>query len=124
MKNRIIAIRKQFKLTQAEFGAKLGTSRDAISNIEQGRVDPSPMICKLLCREFNVNPVWLETGAGEMFEAVTEDEAAAAFFAEALKESGVKNSLVHILAKLDEREWEALASIAAKILEEDRRGKE
>lgn len=124
MNNRFVAVRKNIGLTQTEFGERLGVSRSAIANIEYGRVEPTPIICKLLCREFNVNPVWLETGAGEMFEAVTEDEAAAAFFAEALKESGVKNSLVHILAKLDEREWEALASIAAKILEEDRRGKE
>lgn len=85
MKNRICAVRKNFKLTQAEFGERLGTSRDAISNIEQGRVEPSAMICKLVCREFNVNPYWLETGSGEMFNAVDDVEKAVSFYMSALK---------------------------------------
>lgn len=85
MKSRICAVRKCFKLTQTEFGQRLGTSRDAISNIELGRVEPSAMICKLVCREFNVNPYWLETGNGDMFNEVDDVSKAVSFYMSALK---------------------------------------
>lgn len=84
MNERFTAIRKHFKLTQAEFGQRLGASRDAISNIEQGRVDASPMICKLVCREFGVDEYWLETGNGSMFREVSDIEKAVDFYMSAL----------------------------------------
>lgn len=84
MNERFTAIRKHFKLTQAEFGQRLGASRDAISNIEQGRVDASPMICKLVCREFGVDEYWLETGNGSMFREVSDIDKAVSFYMSAL----------------------------------------
>ena len=84
MNERFTAIRKHFKLTQAEFGQRLGASRDAISNIEQGRVDASPMICKLVCCEFGVDEYWLETGNGSMFREVSDIEKAVDFYMSAL----------------------------------------
>ena len=84
LNTRFVTIRKHFKLTQAEFGQRLGASRDAISNIEQGRVDASPMICKLVCREFGVDEYWLETGNGSMFREVSDIEKAVAFYMSAL----------------------------------------
>lgn len=84
MNERFTAIRKHFKLTQAEFGQRLGASRDAISNIEQGRVDASPMICKLVCREFGVDEYWLETGNGSMFREVSDIDKAVDFYMSAL----------------------------------------
>lgn len=85
MKNRFIAIRKNFNLTQTEFGERLGVSRSVIANIEYDKVAPTASICKLVCREFNVNPYWLETGNGEMFNAVDDVEKAVSFYMSALK---------------------------------------
>ena len=48
MKERIKKIRKDKKLSQVEFGNKLSVSRDAIANIECGRVDPKPLFICLL----------------------------------------------------------------------------
>lgn len=84
LNTRFVTIRKHFKLTQSEFGQRLGTSRDAIANIEYGRVEPSQMIVKLVCKEFGINEYWLETGNGSMFREVSDIEKAVDFYMSAL----------------------------------------
>ena len=71
---RIKKIRQSFKLTQEEFGSRLGVSRDVINNLERGRVSLKDHIIKLICVEFNVNEEWLRTGEGEMFKAVSKED--------------------------------------------------
>ncbi len=68
MSNRIRAVREALKLSQRAFGEKLGVSRDVISNIEYGRVQPKELFLRHMCRLYKVNEHWLETGDGEMFE--------------------------------------------------------
>lgn len=65
---RIKAIREALHLSQREFGEKLGVSRDVISNIEYGRVQPKELLLRHMCQLYNVNENWLLTGEGEMFE--------------------------------------------------------
>ena len=65
--NLIRALRNELGLSQTEFGARLGVSRDVINNIENDRVPLKPALAKLICSQFNVDPDWLETGEGEMF---------------------------------------------------------
>lgn len=64
MNERIKIIRKDLKLTQAEFGQEIGTTRDAIASYENGRVSPDRTTRMLICSKFNVNENWLETGEG------------------------------------------------------------
>ena len=65
--NRIKAVREALDLSQREFGEKLGVSRDVISNIEYGRVQPKKLLLQHMCQQYKVNERWLETGEGEMF---------------------------------------------------------
>ena len=46
MKDRIKAIRIALKLSQREFGERLGVSRDVISNLEYGRVQPKELLLR------------------------------------------------------------------------------
>lgn len=82
MNNRIREVREHFKLTQTEFGERLGVSRDVIGNIEYNRLknpkQKEPII-KLICSTFGVNEIWLRSGEGEMFQAMNEDEELAAY---------------------------------------------
>lgn len=64
---RVKALRKELKLSQPAFGKKLGVNRDVIANLELGRVPLKDLMSKMICRSFNVNPLWLEEGEGEMF---------------------------------------------------------
>lgn len=76
MNERIRELRKKLGLSGEKFGEKLGVTRVAISNIENGNRNVTDQMFKGICREFNVNPDWLRTGDGEMF-VLPEDETAA-----------------------------------------------
>ncbi|WP_050698575.1 helix-turn-helix domain-containing protein [Anaeromassilibacillus senegalensis] len=68
MSNRIKAVREALKLSQREFGEKLGVSRDVISNLEYDRVQPKELQLRHICDLYGVNETWLKTGDGEMFD--------------------------------------------------------
>ena len=75
--NRICAVRKKLGLTQKDFGAALGVSRDVVANLEAGRVPVKDPFLKLLCSTYNVNEDWLRNGTGgpdAMFNAPALDD--------------------------------------------------
>lgn len=73
MSNRIKAVREAFKLSQREFGERLGVSRDVISNLEYDRVQPKELLLRHICQLYGVNEHWLQTGEGEMFDSSPVD---------------------------------------------------
>ena len=84
MNERIKLLRQTLKLSQREFGERLGVSRDVISNIEYGRAPIKDLLVKHLCELYGVNEVWLCRGEGQMFERPPKasplvEEAAAIF---------------------------------------------
>lgn len=79
--DRIKLLRKDLKLSQEEFGNKLGVSRDVIGNIEYDRLkrpEQKEPIYILICEKFSVNENWLRNGVGEMYvpSPLEEDEDA------------------------------------------------
>lgn len=70
---RIKELRKALKLSQTEFGKRLGVSRDVINNIENGRVELKEYLIKTIVSVFNVSADWLRTGEGEMKSESDED---------------------------------------------------
>ena len=74
MKFRVYAIRKALKLSQDEFGKRIGVTRSAVSNYESGGRSITDQVALAICREYNVNEEWLRTGEGEMFIQTQEDE--------------------------------------------------
>lgn len=85
MNERIKEVRLALGLSQDDFAKRLGFTRGVITNIELRRAEIKPRLLDLICREFNVNPYWLETGSGEMFNAVDDVEKAVSFYMSALK---------------------------------------
>lgn len=84
LNERIKLLRQTLKLSQREFGERLGVSRDVISNIEYGRAPIKDLLVKHLCELYGVNEVWLRRGEGQMFERPPKasplvEEAAAIF---------------------------------------------
>ena len=67
-------VRQSAKLTMEEFGAKLGVSRAAISNVENGNRNLTDQLCKSISREFNVSEDWLRTGNGSKRRPILDDE--------------------------------------------------
>lgn len=64
---RIREVRNTLGLTLEKFGDRLGVTKVAISNIEKGNRNLTKQMTKAICREFNVDYMWLTTGDGEMF---------------------------------------------------------
>ena len=64
---RIRLIRKHNRLTQLEFGERLGCSKSSIINYEKNNRAPDTIFLVKLLKEFNVNANWLLLGTGNMF---------------------------------------------------------
>lgn len=70
---RIKEVRKALGFTLEKFGNKIGVTKTAISRIEKGERGCTEQMTKSICREFNVDYIWLTTGEGEMFLDNDED---------------------------------------------------
>lgn len=64
---RIKNIRKELGLNQTEFAQKIGITQTSLSQIEGEKNGISYDVFKAIVAEFNVNPMWLMDGLGEMF---------------------------------------------------------
>ena len=72
MGDRLRLIRKELGFTQEMLASKMGIGKSALSMIETGRAALSERNKNILIQELNVNPDWLETGKGEVFNAPPE----------------------------------------------------
>lgn len=66
MGNRVKTLRKSLRMTQEEFGEQLGVTKLTVLRWERDNKIPETSI-RLICRIFQVNRSWLESGEGEMF---------------------------------------------------------
>lgn len=64
---RVKELRKTLKLSQEEFGKKIGITKSTISYIESGKSKLTDKNILAICREYKVNENWLRTGRGDMF---------------------------------------------------------
>ncbi|MBU5331447.1 helix-turn-helix transcriptional regulator [Anaerocolumna aminovalerica] len=67
MNDRVKTLRKTLKLSQEEFGRRLGIKKSSVSLIESGRNNLTDSMVKLICKEFNVSHLWLTVGKGNIF---------------------------------------------------------
>lgn len=65
--NRILELRKTLGLTLEKFGDRLGVTKTTISRIEKEERSMTEQMARSICREFNVNYLWLKEGKGDMF---------------------------------------------------------
>lgn len=113
---RIKVLRKALDLTLEKFGDRLGVTKVAISNIENGKRSVTEQMLKAICREFNVNEDWLRDGVGEMFKQ--RDGS----FTELLSELDDSDddfikSFITVYTELDEDSKKVLRQIATKMSE-------
>lgn len=108
MKDRIRAIRKALHLTQAEFAEALGTTRTAYAKYENGLVEPSDTIIRLICSTYNIRESWLRTGEGEMHQKSKQDR-----LEEVIQEFNLSDpqaKALRILMSLPEEQRDAIAN--------------
>lgn len=117
MNERIRELRRALGLTQAEFGERIGLKGSTVTCYESGVRTPSPAALTAMCREFHVSESWLREGTGEMFPALSEDEALSAFMGQVLfgESDSFPRRLLGALARLDKSEWALLEKIAGNL---------
>ena len=110
LNERLKKLRKTLGLTQQEFADKIGSKRNTIAKYETNTNAPSAAVISLICREFDVNEIWLKTGEGEMFVSLTRDEEISRFVGETLSDESdtFKKRFISMLSNLDESDWEVL----------------
>lgn len=120
MNERIKEIRKYHRLTQTDFANKLGLSQNFITQLETGSKKPSDRTISDICRIFSISETWLRSGEGEMKLKLTKNQEIAQFLNDVMAEDDeeFKKNFIEALASLNEKEWEALASITRKMVDD------
>ncbi len=116
MNTRIKEIREIEKLTQEEFGKRIGSARNTIANYENGNRKPSNAVITSICREFNINEDWLRNGTPPMYK---EKDGSFSELLSDLEDSDDDfiKSLIKVYMGLDEDSKEALRKIAKGMAE-------
>lgn len=120
---RVRYLRKNIlKQSQSEFAAALGTSRDAINNIEGNRLkrpEQKEPLLRLMCEKFPVNETWLLTGEGEPDRKLEVEEELADVFANILNgDPSTKSRLIRAFARLPEAAYPMIEEIVKKMAAE------
>ncbi len=116
MNERIKILRKSLGLTLEKFGNRLGVAKSTISNIENGRFSVTDQMIRSICREFNVDYIWLTTGSGDMY--IDTDKS----FLEKIDqimagENDFHKNLLKLAVNLDIKELESIESLINKFLD-------
>lgn len=121
---RVRAIRKSNKLTVVAFGTRIGITNPSVSNIENGKTNPSDQTIRSICREFGVNELWLRYGeeGGEMYQQKSREEELGALLKSVLADrpEAFRSRLLTALLRFDPdgAEWQVLERIYESIAEE------
>lgn len=112
---RLKELRKALHLTQAEFAKRIGSTQNNLTCYETGRRNPSAAVFHSISREFNANEDWLRTGAGDMFNPMSEDEELDLYIGNISgSDDNFKKNLLKALCKLTEDEWDVLKKIISE----------
>lgn len=116
------------KLTLEKFGQRISLTNQAISAMESGKSRPSNSTIDLICREFNINRDWLETGEGERSPLpTTEFDETMAELVEQAQDRVTRESLEKVLRwylELDVTGSEFLFQIIKTAVEETKKDPE
>lgn len=117
--SRIKQLREALGLSQIEFAKKVKLGAGTIKNIEYDLIKPNKRYYEQIAEACNVDPVWLETGEGEMFRKLSRQEQIAAFVGKALADDSDEfvRQTIAMLAALDEAGWYKLEEAAKAIKE-------
>ena len=118
MHTRINEVVKRSGLTKTDFSKRLGVSQPFVSKLCAGDAIPSDRTIADICREFDVNEVWLRTGEGSPDQPRSRQEEIMRFAVQTYKSGDeFRQAFVAMLSKLDPEDWQALNKIADKLLE-------
>lgn len=114
--DRIKYVREDKGLSQAALGEKVSLERSAISLIERKQRNATERTIKDICRELNVDYIWLTTGEGNPY-IDNDDDIIETIDRIMIGENEFHKNLFKTFARLDEDELLALEKILDKFME-------
>ncbi len=120
MNERIKQLRKYLNLSQEAFGSKIRAAQTTIAGYESGARSISDATIHSICREFNVDEIWLRTGEGEMFRIRSQNDDLYAFMGQLLDidDTDIKVRLVTALSHVGPEGWAALEKFIDDLTEQ------
>ena len=107
--SRLKELRIRLKLSQEEFGKKVGLSKSAICLYEQGKMTPSKSTLKLICTEYMINQDWIENGDGDIFiKDIPDKELKEAIETIVSAENAPKKAIITKVLKMSDKEIELI----------------
>lgn len=116
MNERLKLLRKTLKLSQDAFAERIGMKGSSISLLESGGRNITEQVIKSICREFNVDYIWLTTGEGEMF-IDTDDDFIERIDRIMAGEDDARKNLFKFMLELSDDDIEALNNLMQKAIE-------
>lgn len=119
---RIKMLRKDHLNMSAEkFGERLGVTRSAVTNVERGFRGVTDQLFTSICREFGVSAEWLRGGVGDPFPPKPRDQQIMDFVSGVMNKppDAIERKILALLAKISPEEWDRIAEIAERIMNED-----
>lgn len=113
---RIREVRKALGLTLEKFGEKIGMKKNSVSQLENGKNSVTEQVVKAICREYNVDYMWLTTGDGEMF-IDTDDDFIERIDRIMAGEDETRKSLFKFMLELSDEDIAALDRLMKKAIE-------
>lgn len=108
--HQIKTLRSILGLTQAAFSERIGIGTTSVSMLESGKNNPSEQTIRAICSEFGVRREWLETGEGEMYAPVTDDDAIGIIGQRMLDDPDHTGRLFRAVAAMGEDSWRILVA--------------
>lgn len=119
---RIGLIIEKLDIKKVAFASRLKIDQSYVTQLTNGKRNPSDRLISDICREFNVNENWLRTGKGKMFITQTRAEEIESFVKEILQEdSDFRRRVISVLARMTPDEWELVERKAREIFEETKK---
>lgn len=117
---RLKNLRNALNIQQKEFAKRLGMSNVSLSYIENGYRNMSALTRTAILKEFNVNPVWLDTGEGDMFLSITDGDRLAQFIGDVLRSSDndVRKRIMFAMSRIPHEKWAEIADIIEILVQE------
>ena len=113
---RIREVRKTLGLTLVKFGEKIGMKKNSVSQLENGKNSVPEQVIKAICREYNVDYMWLTTGDGEMF-IDTDDDFIERIDRIMAGEDDARKNLFKFMLELSDDDIKALNNLMQKAIE-------
>lgn len=113
---RISEVVEKSGLTKTAFAQKINVSQQYVSKLVNNGV-PSERTLSDICRVFNVDPFWLETGEGEMFRAESADAELTRLVGELMadKPGSFRQRVVAALLRCSDDEWGVFRRVLSEI---------